>query len=173
MDLILEALRQSPVLRGVTASVTAMLWVLVLARIVGLRSFSKMTAFDFVATVASGSLLAGAATATDWSSFLQAMVALASIFGVQVVLALGRQRSDTLRDLMDNRPILLARHGSIDESALRRARVAKADVIAKLREANALRLDSVEAVVLEATGDISVLHGESGVEDEVMSGVRS
>ena len=50
--------------RGVVLAAGALFWVLVLVRIVGLRSFSKMTAFDFVATVAIGSLLASAAAAT-------------------------------------------------------------------------------------------------------------
>ena len=45
-------------LRGALLGPLALLWVLCLSRIVGLRSFTKMTAFDFVATVATGSLLA-------------------------------------------------------------------------------------------------------------------
>lgn len=172
-NLLLEALQQSPVLRAVSASTVGVFWVVVLTRVVGLRTFSKMTSFDFVVTVAAGSLLANAAAASEWSSFVQSMVAIAAMFGVQVVLALGRERSKGLRAILDNRPLLLARDGTIDESALRRARVARADVLAKMREANALDLDSVQAVVLEATGDISVLHGNHPVQDEVMDNVRS
>ena len=55
-------------------------------RIVGLRSFSKMTAFDFVTTVAIGSLLASAAKATTWSSFTQATGAIAALFIFQIIL---------------------------------------------------------------------------------------
>ena len=48
------------VLRGLLLTAAGMIWIVLLVRIVGLRSFSKMTNFDFVMTVATGSLLAGA-----------------------------------------------------------------------------------------------------------------
>jgi len=155
-------------LRGVLLTAMALVWVLVLARVVGLRSFSKMTAFDFVATVATGSLLANAAGSTEWTGFAQRMAALLALFAVQFALATLRQRSEGFRELIDNRPRLLMRDGVVDPQALRESRVARADVIAKMREANALRPDEVRAVVLEATGDISVLHGETEIDRELL-----
>lgn len=53
------------------------------------------------------------------------------------------------------------RDGEFDRAAMKKSRVAESDVWAKLREANALDLAQVRAVVLETTGDISVLHGDS------------
>ena len=41
-----------------------------------------------------------------------------------------------------------------------------------LREANALQLSQVRAVILEDTGDVSVLHGPEEVDDELLEGVR-
>lgn len=55
---------------------------------------------------------------------------------------------------------------------LRRSRVSIDDVKAKLREANVLRYDQVQAVVLETTGDISVLHGDGRVDLDLLSGVE-
>lgn len=159
-------------LRGSILTVLALIWVLVLARVVGLRSFTKMTAFDFVATVATGSLLANAASATSWPAFAQPMCAVLALFATQFSLAWARQRSDLVRRIVDNRPRLLMRRGEIDRSALRDTRVDYQDILAKLREANALDRTQVHAVVLEATGDISVLHGEeTTVDDELLSGV--
>ena len=50
--------------RALLLSAIALVWVIFVVRVIGLRTFSKMTAFDFVATVATGSLLAGACQAT-------------------------------------------------------------------------------------------------------------
>lgn len=50
--------------RAVLLSTLAVFWVIFVVRIIGLRSFSKMNSFDFVVTVATGSLLAGACQAT-------------------------------------------------------------------------------------------------------------
>lgn len=159
------------VVRGLVLTAAALLWVLALVRVVGLRSFSKMTAFDFVATIATGSLLAAAATATSWASFAQVVVALAALLAVQAFLAVLRRRSERLHDLLGNTPVLLMENGEFCEAALRTTRVAREDVLAKIRTANALKLSEVRAVVLENTGDISVLHGDE-LDEDILKGVR-
>ena len=159
------------VARGVLLTAAALLWVVALVRLVGLRSFSKMTAFDFVATVAMGSLLAAAATASSWRAYAQVAVAMLALLAVQALLALLRRKSDRLRRLIGNTPVLLMEDGVFCEEALRATRVAREDVLAKIRAANALQLGDVRAVVLENTGDISVLHG-AGVDERVLDGVK-
>jgi len=158
--------------RGVILTVTALGWVLVMVRVTGLRAFSKMTAFDFVITVAAGSLLATAGTVSSWTAFVQALAAIAGLFAAQIVLAKLRKNSKLARGAIHNQPVLLMRDGKFCEAAMQATRVARSDVIAKLREANAIRLDQVRAVVLETTGDISVLHGEE-VESRLLEDVRT
>lgn len=145
--------------RGLGLTAGALVWVLLTVRIVGLRSFSKMTAFDFVATVATGSLLASAATATRWADFAQVLVAVAALMAVQAGLAAWRKASARARKALGNRPALLMRDGRFLDEQMRRTRVARQDVFAKLRMANVHDISEVRAVVLENTGDISVLHG--------------
>lgn len=149
------------VARAAILATLAVFWVIIVVRIVGLRAFSKMTAFDFVITVATGSLLAGAGMATSWTGFFQPTVAIAMLLGVQYAVARLRQSSDVFETVVQNCPVLLMRDGEILHEALNATRVAEDDLIAKLREANVLDLRNVRAVVLETTGDISVLHGES------------
>ena len=147
-------------LRGVLLSAAATIWIVMLIRINGLRSLSKMTNFDFVMTIALGSLIAGAAQASDWKAFVQAMVAMAGLFVIQAASARLRKTSDHVEDLMQNDPVFLMRNGKFCDDALTHTRVAKSDLIAKLREANVLDYGQVRAVVLETTGDVSVLHGD-------------
>ena len=147
--------------RGIILSAIGMVWVTVLIRIVGLRSLSKMTNFDFVMTVALGSVLASAVTADKWTTFGQCLAAMVGLFLVQVSAARIRKASDRAEDIMQNQPIFLFRDGEFCDDALTSSRVSRSDVIAKMREANCLTLDSARAVVLEATGDVSVLHGEA------------
>lgn len=149
-----------PFVRGLVLTSIAVLWTVLLVRIVGLRAFSKMTAFDFVTTIATGSLIAQAGTRTDWTSFFQALAAIAGVFLIQFVLALARQRSDKVRRLITNRPILLMEDGQFLEEAMSASRVSRSSVMEKLRAANVLDFSEVRAVVLETTGNISVIHGE-------------
>lgn len=145
--------------RGALLAPLALAWIILLVRLTGLRSFSKMTSFDFVSTVAIGSLLAGAVQATQWNGFVQSCVGIAALLAAQFVLAVLRQRSLVIAALIGNDPVLLMEHGVILDDALSATRVSRADLIAKLREANALDPSSVKSAVLEATGDVSVLHG--------------
>lgn len=146
--------------------------VIVATRFVGLRTFSKMTAFDFVTTVAIGSLLAGAASSSEWPAFLQNVGAIFSILIIQIVLALLRRHSDTAENAVANDPVLLMRDSIWHLDALRSTRVSKGDVWAKLREANVSDLSQIRAVVLESTGDISVLHA-STLDETLLCNVRS
>lgn len=157
--------------RGFTLSGLALLWVIVLVRAVGLRTFSKMTAFDFVVTLAVGSLLATAAAVTNWQAFFQATIAMAVLLFFQFLLARARKSSTAFRDVLENDPTMLMRDGEFVELALQRTRVSRADIMAKVRGANALDLSKVKAVVLETTGDISVLHGDE-VDPKIIAGVE-
>lgn len=131
--------------------------VIVVVRINGLRSFSKMSSFDFAVTVAVGSLIASVAIGS--SSLLNGIIALAVIIGSQRLIARAR-RTTKIEAILDNTPTVLMVGGRMVEDHLARTRVTPADVRAKLREANVLDISCVKAVVLETTGDISVLHGD-------------
>jgi len=159
-------------LRGVFLAVIGLSWIVICVRVIGLRAFSKMTSFDFVTTIAIGSLLAGCVQATSWSALVQALIAISTLLGIQFVVSRTRTRSDDFEGVIDNTPTLLMRDGKFLEPALTRTRTTRSDIIAKLREANVLHIGDVSAVVLECTGDISVLHGEN-LDDTLLNGVKS
>ncbi len=145
-------------------------------RIVGLRSFSKMSAADFAMTVAIGSLL-GASIVAPSPTVLMAAVALAGLFGAQWLIAYLRTRNDAFSAIVDNSPILLMVGQEILDDNLQNAKVTRQDLHAKLREANVWSYEQVLAVVFEATGDISVLHktteSEPDIEAAIFGGVKS
>ena len=149
------------ILRGTLLSAVGLAWVVLLVRIVGLRSFSKMTNFDFVMTIAMGSLLAGSGQSTTWPTFLQVLAAMTALFVVQVVLSKARMRWRPIRKALQNRPVLLMRDGRFLDREMRNQRVSRHDLLEKLRKANVHEISTVKAVVLETTGDVSVLHGSS------------
>jgi uncharacterized membrane protein YcaP (DUF421 family) len=146
-----------------------LLFVVAIIRVTGLRSLAKMSSFDFTVTVAIGSIL-GSVVASS-SSIAQGALAVASLLAVQWLIAQFRRRSIGSR-LVDNTPMLLLRDGAFIEEALTKTRVTRSDVYAKLRQSNVHRMDQVIAVVLETTGDISVIHGEGPLDAELFDNVR-
>lgn len=127
-------------------------------RVTGLRSFSKMSASDFAMTLAVGSLF-GTAVASKEPPLLLTLAVLAALFAGKWFFTALRSMAKA-ESVLDNQPLLLMHGENILDENMRTANVTRADLIAKLREANVVRMSQVLAVVFETTGDISVLHAE-------------
>ncbi|UUO05716.1 DUF421 domain-containing protein [Blastopirellula sp. J2-11] len=134
--------------------------ILAYTRIVGLRSFSKISAADFAMTIAVGSLFASTMSGST-PTLSVGLVAIATLFGGQWLVAFLRRSSKSVSQIVDNQPMLLMSRGGLLEENMRKANVTHADIYGKLREANVITLDDVLAVVFETTGDISVLHSNN------------
>lgn len=158
---------------GALLSLAGIVWIVLLIRLNGLRSLSKMTNFDFVMTVAMGSLLAGASQSQEWPAFVQTLAAMVALFAIQYIAARLRRASKTFANATQNEPVVLMRDGAFIEQALAETRVSRSDVLEKLRQANVLDPAKVHAVVLETTGDVSVLHGEGALDPRLLDGVRA
>lgn len=147
---------------------------IVFTRIAGLRSFSKMSSFDFAITVAFGSIIASTILAKDPPLF-QAIIGLGALYAVQMIVSTLRGNSKIMTFLVENDPILLMKGTDILDENLKEAKVTHDDLRAKLREANVTKLSQVQAVIMEATGDISVMHNDSddhSIDDVLLKGVR-
>lgn len=159
--------------RVVVSTAVAYLAVVAATRVGGLRSFAKMSSFDFAATVAVGSMLASMSLSTT-RPLAVGIAGLATLYGLQLTVA-GLRRHGLVRRVVDNAPLLLMADGKVLNDNLRTGRVTRDELRSKLREANVLRSDEVRAVVLESTGDISVLHGPPdgrGLDPDLLRGVR-
>ncbi len=148
--------------------------IIALTRFQGLRSFSKMSGFDFAVTVSIGSVLAGAVTTLDTGLEIY-VAALASLFAIQWTIAQFRARERKVESTLDNTPLLIMDGPTILEENLTKAGMTRADLFAKLRKANAFDLDTVHAVIVENTGDVSVLHGPADgpkPDEAILEGLR-
>lgn len=146
--------------------------VLVATRLVGLRSLAKLSSFDFAATVAVGTLLATTAISPEVSLAAGAL-GVAVVFGLQVVLALVRRGGASLG--VDNAPRLLVAYGEILDDPCRQVRVDRSEVLEQLRLAGVLDpRREVLAVIMETTGELSVLRRSDGVvlDPGLLDGVR-
>lgn len=147
--------------------------VIVFTRWGGLRSFSKLSAFDFALTVAIGSLISSALVTRD-PPLVQALVGLASIFVLQTLTA-GLRRRFQLSHLIDNEPLLLIYNGEVLHENLRTSLLTLDDLRSKIRSAGVLELKHVRAVVLETTGSVSVIastDGDAPLDPWLLKGVR-
>ena len=127
-------------------------------RLAGRRTVAELSAFDVVVTVAIGSLVASTA-ASDDPGYAQGVTALVTLLVLQVVIAALRQRSATLRRLLDFKPETVVDGGRVHlPSGPLSSQMTWDELQSKLRERGVFDLDDVILVVVEPTGELSVRH---------------
>lgn len=140
-------------------------------RVAGLRSFSKMSSFDFAITVAFGSILASTILSRT-PALATGAAGLAALFLIQYVVARARRYSNRIQRWVDNEPLLLMVGEHVLADNLSTAQVTTDDLNANLRQAGIARRADVLAVILETTGDVSVIERGAGFDVELFSDVR-
>jgi uncharacterized membrane protein YcaP (DUF421 family) len=128
-------------------------------RIFGLKSFSKMSTIDFALTIAIGSMIAST-IATGSPSLVIGITAVGLMFFLKYFTSWLKLKSNRFEKAAENTPVMLMFEGEVLYEQLRASRVTEDELRGKLREANVIRLSQVKAVILETTGDVSVLHSD-------------
>lgn len=147
---------------------------LIATRWMGLRSFARFSSFDFALTVAIGSVIASVIVSSD-ITLLHGVLGIASLFALQFVVGTLRLRRAVVQRAVDNRPLLLMDRDRIYDAHLREAQVTRDDLRSRIRQANVLRRSDIRAVIMETTGEVSILHapeGEAVDLDALLEGVR-
>ena len=137
---------------------------IVFTRLMGLRSFSKLSSYDFAMTVAIGSILASTIL-SDSPSLAQGLVAVAVLFLIQGTISVIRRKSKPLKSLIDNQAIILIAHGEYFCDNLKEANLTKNDVQEVLRKNGLKSKSEVFAVIMETTGDMSVIKQDNTAPD--------
>ncbi len=129
---------------------------IVLLRVTGKRTLAKMNAFDFVVTIALGSILATLLLSSE-VSLAEGVFAFALLCGLQYIVALGALHSQRFERVIKAEPALLLHDGKVLASTLAKERVTEDEILAAVRERGFGELADVGAVVLETDGSLSVL----------------
>lgn len=140
------------------------LGLILFTRLMGLRSFSKLSSYDFAMTVAIGSILASTIL-SDSPSLAQGLVAVAVLFLIQGTISVIRRKSKPLKSLIDNQAIILIAHGEYFCDNLKEANLTKIDVKEVLRRNGLKAKSEVFAVIMETTGDMSVIKQDNTAPD--------
>lgn len=125
-------------------------------RVSGKRTLTKLNAFDLVVTVALGSTLATVLLSKD-VALAEGLLAFALLAGMQFVIAWLSVRSGRFQGFVKSEPALLLHRGRFLDDALRAERVTREEVLAVLRSNGVDDPAGVAAVVLETDGSFSVL----------------
>ncbi len=143
-------------LRVAMVGVLAYVALVLLLRVSGKRTLSKMNAFDLVVTVALGSTLATVLLSKD-VALAEGVAAFALLIGLQYLIAWLSVRSARVEGLVKAEPRLVFFEGRLLHEALRRERLTESEVRAAVRAQGLAAMEDACAVVLETDGSLTVL----------------
>jgi uncharacterized membrane protein YcaP (DUF421 family) len=144
------------ILRVLILGSCAYLGLVLMLRISGKRTLSKMNSFDLVVTIALGSTLSSIILSKS-VALMEGLTAFALLIILQFVVAWLSCRSRAFNRIVKNEPVLLVRSGQMLADAMRKERVTEEEVLQAIRNQSVASLADVEALVLETDGSMSVI----------------
>lgn len=144
-------------MESVLRAVAIYLFLLLIMRISGKRSFSQITTFDFVLLLVIGEATQQALLGEDFS-MTNAFAVIITLVVIDIGLSLWKQRSRRLANALESQPLVLLADGKPLEERMNEVRVDADDILAAARLTQGLeRLDQIKYAVLERNGGISII----------------
>lgn len=144
------------IFRVVVVGILAYAGLVLLLRISGNRTLSKMNSFDLVVTVAFGSTLS-TILVNESVTLAVGLTALALLVVLQLGITWCSVRFPFVNGIVKTTPTVLMLHGQLRHAALKHVRVTRDEVLAAVRQQGQGSLDDIDAVILEADGSLSVI----------------
>jgi uncharacterized membrane protein YcaP (DUF421 family) len=132
-----------------------------LLRISGKRTLTKLNAFDLVVTVALGSTLATVLLSKS-VALAEGLLALALLIFLQFAITWLSVRSPRFQAMIKAEPTLVVHRGQFLDGAMRGQRITRDEILAAMRASGSADVKDVAAVVLETDGSLSVVSTPSG-----------
>ncbi|MBT8096791.1 MAG: DUF421 domain-containing protein [Woeseia sp.] len=125
-------------------------------RVSGKRTMAQMNNFDWIVTVAMGSLVASSIVFKD-VTIIEVLLAMIVLLAFQVVVTKFTLKSERFSNIIKAQPKLLVYRGEFLEDNMSDERVSNEEICSVVRKAGIASIDDVLAVTLETDGSVSVL----------------
>lgn len=155
------------ILRVVVTTITAYILLIIMLRISGKRTLAKMNAFDFVVTIALGSIL-GSVILNKSVPLVEGLLAAGLLIFLQYCITYISVRDKKFKKFISSNPTLLLYNGNLLPQAMLKSRISLPEINKAVREAGIISLSDVNFIVLESTGDLTVI-GETSTQNNLRS----
>lgn len=129
---------------------------IIFLRLSGKRTLSKWNAFDFVVTIALGSILASVMLSKD-VAVLEGLLGLGLLIVFQYFITFISVRVEWFESIIKSNPTLIYKNDTFLLEKMKKHRVSRAEILAAVRSSSISSLDNVRYVVLETDGSFSVI----------------
>ncbi|MEH6682369.1 MAG: YetF domain-containing protein [Sediminicola sp.] len=144
------------IVRTICLTILGYCAMVVLLRVSGKRTLSKMNAFDFIVTIALGSSLSSVSLNKD-ISLADGVTAFILLMACQFVLTWLSVRVKAIKNLITSSPTLIFYKGNFLEKVLKKERITVDEIYSASRKQGISTLDDIDMIILETTGDITLI----------------
>ena len=144
------------ILKIVFSSFASLATLFVLTKLMGNREMSQLSMFDYVSSIALGSI-AGEMAVMSTDSVLEPFISMVIFAGCTIFISLITCKSILLRRFFEGPAILIYQNGQIFEKNLLKAKMDVDELLSVCRISGYYDLEEVHTVYLETNGKISVL----------------
>ncbi len=137
-------------------TVILLFFVILSLRLMGKRQIGELQPGELVVTILLSQIAATPMQDND-IPLLHTLVCIFTLAGVELLLSALSMKSETVRTLIDGGSVTVMRGGALDQKALRRLRFTIDDLLEGLRQKDVFDLSSVDSVIAETNGALSVL----------------
>lgn len=145
------------VLKTIAVGLSCYVSLIALLRVSGKRTLSKMNMFDWVVTVAMGSVMASTLV-SDGVTYVQGITAFATLILAQFIVTWLSVRSEGFQSLVKADPTILYYKGQYLEREMRRQRVPRSEILGAIRQSGQGAPREIAAVLLESSGELIVMN---------------
>lgn len=157
-------------LRVAIMCILAYPFLIILLRLSGKRSITKVNIFDFIITVTYGATLSSVIT-SDKVSFADGAVVLVMLTLLQHIVTKLAVKSKRFSDFIKATPTFLYTEGKFNEELMQKERLRREDLRGKVRQQGMSSFEKVEAIVLEGDGSVSIIKKEDVISKDALEGV--
>ncbi len=148
----------NPVFRGLAVY----LFVFIVFRLLGKRSLSEVTTFDFVLLLIISEATTDALIGEDYS-LTACFIMVSTLVGVDLIFSLAKEKWSKLDTFFDGAPLIIVDHGRALKKRMKQTRVGEEDIMEAARLLHGLeRMEQIKYAVLERDGSISIIPAETG-----------
>lgn len=132
-------------------------------RVLGKRSTSEFNNFDWIVTVATGSIVASTVIVKD-ISIAEGGLSILILMLLQFIVTKLMYGNEKIREIIKSTPQLLLFEGEFIEENMKKERTLKPEVYAAIRQRGLKSVKQIYAIVLETNSKISVIPNENSEE---------
>ena len=125
----------------------------------GKKEVGQLSIIDLIVSILIAELAAISIEQYN-SSILVSIVPMACLVIIEVLFSYISLKSQTWRELIDGKPIVIIKEGKLNFNEMRKLRYSLDDLISQLREQGVKSIEEVNYAVLENNGKLSIFKNE-------------